>query len=101
MHKYCWKGVPLINGQFKFDDFRIEDFSLIVTYFLTNATTSALYKTMTSCITDKCSVKVQFGVQVYSNGAAATAGTHSGVVILIKELLPERKAAQCFLHPRC
>lgn len=55
---------------------------------------------MTSCIADECGLEVKFWVQVYSNGAAAMAGKHPGVVLLIKELVPECKAAQCFLHQK-
>lgn len=48
---------------------------------------------MISCIANKYALEVKFWVQVYSNGAAAMAGKHPAVVLLIKELVSECKAA--------
>ena len=53
---------------------------------------------LTYFIVDKCSSKGKCWVQGYSNGEAAMTEKHFQVVILIKELVPECKRAQCFLH---
>ena len=43
-------------------------------------------------------LELGFYVGLYSDATAAMTGKHSGLVTLLKELVPECKSAHCFLY---
>ena len=51
------------------------------------------WRPSTGAKANKYALEVKFWLQVYFNGAAAMAGKHPAVVLLIKELVSECKAA--------